>query len=685
MAALIVLGPFYVWCSWESAIADSSRRALLIGNTAATALNNEMLKQLRGVSEDEDTVAYNSVKTGLMALTNTDERIRFVYLYTRRDGKIYFLADSEPTTSEDYSPPGQEYTEADYETVQPFEDGRERITKPAADRWGTWVSILVPMKDEDTGEVRAVLGIDYPADIWNSVARAQAVSAGRLVVAVGLLLYSLFLIQKKTAEREKLADIVESSDDAILTKDIHGIIQSWNGGAEKIYGYTAKEVIGQSVNIIVPKELQKEVTNVLAKVKKGLAVQHYETVRLKKDGGRVDMSLSASPIKNDAGKVSAVSVIGRDITARKRAEEQLAFREALLAAEAESSIDGILVVDNESRRTLLVNKRFGEIWKVPQQIIDTKDDKKMLEYVAAQLKDPKAFGNKVEYLYKHPKETNRDQVELVDGRFLDRYSAPLIGVDKKNYGRIWFFRDITREKQIDTMKSEFVSVASHQLKTPLAGIKWITELLLGDKIEKPSEKQIEYLNDIQSSNNRMLKLVNDLLDVSHIETGRKFEIVKQPTDIAELVGMALKNNQQLAKDKQVTVTICKGAEPKLSLNVDSDKIRQVFENLINNAIKYSKEGGQVEIGCQHGKKEITLSVKDNGIGIPQSQQNRVFEKFFRADNALTQATDGTGLGLYIAKAIVEAHGGKMWFESEENKGTTFFFSLPNGSTDRQLS
>ncbi|HOU76478.1 MAG TPA: HAMP domain-containing sensor histidine kinase [Candidatus Dojkabacteria bacterium] len=226
------------------------------------------------------------------------------------------------------------------------------------------------------------------------------------------------------------------------------------------------------------------------------------------------------------------------------------------------------------------------------------------------------------------------------------------------------------------MKSEFVSVASHQLKTPLSGIKWMCELLLDDSIKKTEQEKKEYLNDINNSNERMLHLVEDLLDVSHIETGRKFDIIKKDTDLIEIVAQTLKDNLQFAKDKNVRIIKCDNAPQKFIIKCDGDKIRQVFGNLINNAIKYSKNNGTVEIGCRHTKNLVTIYIKDDGVGIPQKQQARIFEKFFRADNAFTKETDGTGLGLYIARAIIEAHGGKLWFESEENKGSTFYFSLP---------
>ncbi len=247
-----------------------------------------------------------------------------------------------------------------------------------------------------------------------------------------------------------------------------------------------------------------------------------------------------------------------------------------------------------------------------------------------------------------------------------------------------------KEREIDQMKSEFVSLASHQLRTPLTGIKWFCDLLLRNMAGPLSKDQIDYVTQIATSNERLIKLVEDLLNVSHIETGKKFNLEKKPTDLIPIIDSI--NNDLVALAHQHTVTIVKAQNfpAQLLLNIDGGKIREVFGNLLSNAVKYSREDGVVELGFDESKPgQVIISVKDSGMGIPKDQQTRVFEKFFRADNAKTVQTQGTGLGLYIAKAITEKHDGKLWFESptfvetsagrQENKGTTFYVSLPYDS------
>lgn len=239
------------------------------------------------------------------------------------------------------------------------------------------------------------------------------------------------------------------------------------------------------------------------------------------------------------------------------------------------------------------------------------------------------------------------------------------------------FRDVTKERNIDRMKTEFVSIASHQLRTPLTGIKWFLELLLNQKIGALNDKQKDFINQVALSNERMISLVSDLLSVSRIETGsEKFKIIKSKIDIIPIINSVVLDNAVLAQSKSIKIINNVSDHDKFMILADSDHIRQAFQNLITNAIKYSNNDGKVEIKCAHRGQDIVFSIHDDGVGIPIDQQSRVFEKFFRADNVITKETSGTGLGLYIAKAIIEGHSGKIWFESTPAMGTTFYFSIP---------
>jgi signal transduction histidine kinase len=230
-------------------------------------------------------------------------------------------------------------------------------------------------------------------------------------------------------------------------------------------------------------------------------------------------------------------------------------------------------------------------------------------------------------------------------------------------------------QRLDAAKDEFVSIVSHQLRTPLTGIRWFTNLLLGNKRKNLNKEQLDFLEQINTSNKKMIQLVNDLLDVSHIETGYKFKITKEDCLVAPIIQDILKENIMLIKTKGLKI---KNHIPKnLKIKADRVKIRQVWQNLLSNATNYSPRGKEIAIAVEKGADGPIFSVRDEGIGIPKKQQNRLFEKFFRAKNAALQDPNGTGLGLYITRGIIHGHGGDIWFKSAENKGTTFFFSIPN--------
>lgn len=245
-------------------------------------------------------------------------------------------------------------------------------------------------------------------------------------------------------------------------------------------------------------------------------------------------------------------------------------------------------------------------------------------------------------------------------------------------GNVIFFvgieRDFTREREIDRAKSEFVSLASHQLRTPLSTVNWYAEILLSRDAGKINKEQEEYLQEIYKGNQRMVNLVNALLNVSRIDLGT-LSIDPEPTSLIDLANSVLKELELKIKERgHKIVKLFDKDIPEI--NLDPKMMRIVWQNYLTNAVKYTPKDGTVEVSIKKKKSYVEIAVKDDGMGIPEPQQEKIFKKLFRADNAREKETDGTGLGLYIVKSIIEEFGGKVWFESKENQGSTFFATIP---------
>ncbi|MBN1617776.1 PAS domain S-box protein [Candidatus Dojkabacteria bacterium] len=254
-------------------------------------------------------------------------------------------------------------------------------------------------------------------------------------------------------------------------------------------------------------------------------------------------------------------------------------------------------------------------------------------------------------------------------------AAPIKNKAGKKIGYVIVFRDVSREREVDRMKSEFVSVASHQLRTPLTGMKWYIELLAGNNADKLNNEQMDFIRNIRDNNERMISLVDDLLNVTRVESNKNFEIKRKKVDVVSILDKVLKIQNVIGTINKVKVSLDSSIPEECVLNVDPDKIFEVFNNVINNAVKYSRENGIVLVGMKEDSKTVTFWIKDRGYGIPKDVQKRIFTQFFRAENVIKRATEGTGLGLYIVKSIMDAHCGKVYFKSVENKGSTFFLSF----------
>ena len=265
--------------------------------------------------------------------------------------------------------------------------------------------------------------------------------------------------------------------------------------------------------------------------------------------------------------------------------------------------------------------------------------------------------------------------------FTKLYDSPEVLIIAESISVIFIFSigrsiisELEQASRLNKAKSEFISVASHQLRTPLSSISWQIELLLKKFNAGLTDKQREGIEGVGRLSLRMTRLVNDLLNVARIDQKRLY-LKNEPIDIVVIIKEIIQEILPLANAKNVNIILGKNENIPLVM-ADKERIRLVVENILSNAVKYTLTNGKVELNFSQEDNLLLCSIKDNGVGIPINQQQHVFERFFRSDNVLKYQTEGTGLGLYIAKNIIEQLGGEIWFESEENKGTTFIFSIP---------
>ncbi len=336
--------------------------------------------------------------------------------------------------------------------------------------------------------------------------------------------------------------------------------------------------------------------------------------------------------------------------------------------------DGVLMFDN-NKKIVFINDVARDIFGKKEKI----DNLNSLKAVFAKIK-----MDKISRSVLTKGEILRENDLKINSSYYEMLIVPVRDYQNKIVGGALVLHDITKMKEIAQMKTEFVSVASHQLRTPLTAIKLFTEMLYNGEVGKLSKAQKEYLDNVYQSVERMVRLVNDLLNISRLESGR-LSVVPEPTDLPQFIQAIIDEVKPMADLKKCQIIFQKPKKKLPKIPLDPNLMRQVVHNLVVNAIKYSGEKNpKIVVSLKdYDKNNILISVKDNGMGIPKEMQKRIFQKFFRADNAVKAVTEGTGLGLYVSKMITESSGGKIWFESQENKGSEFFVILPKKGMKRK--
>jgi PAS domain S-box-containing protein len=474
-----------------------------------------------------------------------------------------------------------------------------------------------------------------------------------------------------------LASVVESSDDAIVTKTLEGRITSWNAGAERIFGYRSDEAIGQSIAMLIPDDRQAEETEILSRLRQGERIDHFETIRRHKDGRQLQISLTVSPVRDRFGRIIGISKVARDVTARKLAELALQESERRFRTLASHAPVGIFqtgshggnVFVNESwcaMAGLTPAQAYGDAWADAVH----PDDR---DRVLGDWKAAAAEGRKSEATFRF---LHRDgAVTWVQGA-----AVPLRNDAGELIGYIGNVADITPHKRFeeelreaDRRKDEFLALLAHELRNPLAPIRTGLELirLAGD--DRQVAEEVRTMMERQTQ--QMVRLIDDLLDVNRITRGA-IELRRSPVELSSIINDAIDTARPAIDEAAHRLKVLIPPQPIL-LDADATRLAQVISNLLNNAAKYMARGGEIRLSAERLENHVAVSVADTGIGIQSEMLDRIFDMFTQVDRSIERSQGGLGIGLTLVKRLVELHGGSVEATSGgPGQGSEFKIRLP---------
>ncbi|MDO8207244.1 MAG: PAS domain S-box protein [Gallionella sp.] len=508
-------------------------------------------------------------------------------------------------------------------------------------------------------------------------------------------------LKQAEATRTQLAAIVESSNDAIVGKTTDGIITSWNKGAEIIYSYSADEIIGKHITTLAPPSHHAEINELLEKIRKGGMVANHESERIRKDGTLIHVALTLSPIRDASGNITGISTIARDITEKKRMEEELLHASVYTRSLIEASMDPMVTISVAGKITDVNQATEKVTGKSRSELIGADFSNYFTEPAKAREGYQQVFakGFVTDYLL---------TIRHVDGRLTDvLYNATVykdaagkvlgvfaaardVTVQKRAEEELKRYKDQLEEKvalrtndlelarnaaeAANRAKSVFLSSMSHELRTPLNAILGFSSLMRKDPLL--AQEQRENLDIINRSGEHLLTLINDVLEMAKIEAGR-VQLESAPFDLGGMVRDVTDMMHVRAQEKGLQLLVDQSSEFPRYIKGDEARVRQVLINLLGNAVKFTRQGG---VTVRFGMKphaippRLLIEVEDSGSGISEADQQKIFEPFVQLGQTTTQ--QGTGLGLTITRQFVQLMGGTISVESTQGKGSTFRVELP---------
>lgn len=496
-------------------------------------------------------------------------------------------------------------------------------------------------------------------------------------------------VKELLSENQLIAD---NSSDAIIGEMLDGTITSWNNGATKMFGYSAEEMIGQSVLLLLPPELRDDVSAILNRIKAGEIIPDYDSVRICKDGSKIDVSISGAPIRMLDGTVIGASIVERNITSRKKTEELLRQTQLIVDNSHDAiigeTLDGIVTSWNNGAVRMFGYSAQEVVGKSVLFLLP----KEMQSEVPLLLGKIKA-GEVIEDYdsIRICKDNSLVDVAISGAPIRAKYDpkisvavsvSPVKKEDGTVIGASIVERDITKRKkaerhlaELNETYNQFITIISHQLRTPLTAINWNLESLLNGDFGKLEDTQSQFLRATHEASLNITERINDLLTAMDIEEGR-LVVEKKEMALDSICLAVIEKMKKHCELKKISLNYNTPDKALPAMSGDGAKLRTVIVKLIENAISYTKADGQINVTLSQVGDQLRFEVKDSGIGIPAVEQEHIFARFFRATNASSMQTDAFGLGLFTAKNFIEQHGGKISFASKEGVGSTFWFEIP---------
>lgn len=589
---VIIAGAFSTVFMVKEAERELRNNLIIQAKIAMSAINIHRIETLSGSTDDVTTPDYIRLKEQLQNIKGVSANFRFVYLMGRKgDRTIFFYLDAESPESEDYSPPGQIYTEATDALQSSFSNGTAFTEGPVADRWGTWVSALVPITNPKTGKIIAVFGMDIDATEWNKEIFSRSyIPAALTIILLILIVGGILLLRLRAKKREsetKLSTLFAAMTDVVLVCDKNGGSTYFAPTKSDFITKLPKDLVGKNILEFLP---GSEGNMLLDEIKETIQAQKARRIQycVNINNTEIWYEASLSPLSDDK-----MMLVARDISLRKQAEKEI--------------------------------KKYSEDLEKTNSKLQTSK-----EIIEANLTQKNILINELE-------ETKRNLEEAI--------------------------------KQ----KDKFFSIIAHDLKSPLSGVLGLTKILSEEVRDMEIEEVENYSMLLKEATQDVYALLINLLEWARLQR----ELVGFEPEAINLHQNA-KNVINLLKSSALNknIIVLNNIPPDLVANADVHMLDTILRNLISNAIKFTHKRGSISIEGKATGDCVQISVTDSGIGIPKEYLPLLFKVGEKTSRSGTEGETSTGLGLILCFEYIKKHKGNIWVESEEGKGTTFFFTIP---------